>query len=282
MARAEVVVAIGIVVAALGCDDGGAGDGGSSGAGDAAAVDDVGGGGLDVTTGDVGAPRTDAAAGASVWCEPCTSQADCGEEARCIPDAKGETYCATACLLSKNDCPAGSACRPYGSKTDEFACQPDYGSCRGAGEECSPCALDGDCQQGNVCRTSKIDKERSCFRSCTAKGECANGQSCEDGLCLPFVANKYRQVCNVGASGRCEPCSYNYDCADGLICGPKLGYCTEKCTKEPGLEDSCPEGLFCVDGYCQPPVAFKCQGWLGCAYGCPEGAKCEKGVCIGP
>lgn len=273
MARAAAALAI--LLATWGCDGGGsASDAGSvvdagKGAPDAAAV-------VDVTTGaDV------AASAGEVWCQPCTSPDDCGADARCIPDKSGATYCALTCLLSKNQCPAGSNCRPYGSQTDEFACQPDYGACRGGGEPCSPCAEDGDCQAGNVCRTSKIDKERSCFRSCEGPGGCPGDQSCEGGVCLPFVANKHRQVCNTGASGRCEPCKYDYDCAGGLLCGPKLGYCTEKCTKKPGLEDSCPLGLFCVDGYCQPPVAYKCQGWLGCAHGCPDGATCERGVCVG-
>jgi hypothetical protein len=215
----------------------------------------------------------------STYCLACTADTDCGADARCIPDSAGATYCAPLCLLSKNDCGPGSTCRPYGTGTDEFACQPDYGRCTGAGEPCAPCATNDDCETGSDCLESKMDKVKSCYPRCETDATCPPEWGCTDGHCLPFVANKHRQACNTRASSLCEPCSFDYDCKEGLICGPKLGYCTEKCTKEAGLDNSCPAGLFCPSGYCEPPVLYKCQGWLGCASGCPDGTTCDKGFC---
>lgn len=270
-----------VLLTAVACD--GPGDAAGGSASDAAVADGGGRGRAPAdVSGDTARASDGAARGAAAFCEPCADDAACGPDARCIADADGAKYCATLCLLSKNDCALGSTCRPYGTKSDEFACQPDYGRCNGGGEPCSPCTDDGDCADGSVCHTSKIDKVRSCYPTCTDAAQCPDGWGCEGGLCLPFIANKHRQACSVGASGLCEPCDYDYDCADGRICGPKLGYCTEPCTKDQGLEDSCPEGLFCVDGLCKPPVAHKCQGWLGCAYGCPEGTTCSKGACVAP
>ena len=265
-------------LAVAGCDDKDSGAGGASVTDADAASDPK----------DVGAVA-DAAADAQTglpYCAACTADADCGPESVCLEDTKGEHYCAPLCLLSKNNCGPGATCKMYGIGADEFACQPDYGSCTGDGLPCSPCTTDTDCKDGHKCIESKMDKVRSCYKSCTTAADCPADYGCEDDLCLPFVASKYRQTCSTGQSDLCEPCTYDYDCKQGLKCGKGLHYCTLDCTKDKGI-DTCPDGLFCVGsstgGVCQPPIAYKCQGWLGCAFDCEDKNQvCDRGWCRDP
>ena len=216
------------------------------------------------------------------FCEPCTCDAQCGQDGVCLTDANGGRYCSHRCTVSGNECGPGSYCTQYGTTSLEFACQPLGGLCVGDGTQCAPCREEGQCQEGHVCHQSSVTNATDCYKQCTSNADCPDDHVCDGdlALCLPIVAGEPREVCHAGMRTLCEPCTYDYDCQSGMLCSS--GICTVTCEKRIGLESTCPKGLFCVEGYCQPPVGHQCQGWLSCAYVCDDDEVCVKGFCKRP
>ena len=213
-------------------------------------------------------------------CAPCTDAAEClGEDAACIQYEGLGSICTTSCVLSLNNCAPGYYCGLTGNTSADFHCLPKYGACVGEGGSCSPCGNGEPCNEGYVCHQSSLDLAESCFMKCSADEDCAapgsTGEKCINDICIPVYEGANRDICNEGNRNLCEPCAYDFDCAEGLSC---IGsYCTVPCEDFGGTSNTCPEGMFCPKGFCEPPPAYKCQGWFGCSFGCNE---LNKEVCV--
>jgi hypothetical protein len=230
------------------------------------------------------------------FCNPCQVAADCGKGGLCLQGAGGMKYCTKACAQAKASCPAASSCRQYGSNVDDFACQPDYGSCAGDGNQCSPCTGQGDCASGLECHLSASTGERFCAKTCSpgAANACPSGYGCatpkgsKTSYCFKSVGSELIATCAKGDKGFCEPCNADYECASAR-CASKNGekYCVAPtpCT---GPKD-CPyggEATFCVPSdngkgmICAPPLSWGCQGYLTClAHACASDEICVAGQC---
>lgn len=216
------------------------------------------------------------------FCEPCECDSQCGEKGVCVADSAGALVCTQRCSVSVNNCGPGSYCGQFGTTSEDFACLPTHGSCVGDGQQCSPCNEDSPCVSGFECHRSSLTNATTCFKQCTSRADCLVDTDChvESGLCFPIVASKPRAVCDSGRRGICEPCSFSYDCVPGATCSNSI--CTVACEKFGGVDSTCPTGLFCVGGMCQPPSSYGCQGWLGCSFGCKEDQICSQGFCRTP
>jgi len=237
-------------------------------------------------------------------CDPCQSSSQCGPNApECVqPKDGGARFCTFKCNVGDGKCPAGYSCRQYGSKVDEFACHPDYGSCKGDGAHCSPCKTTADCSPAAVCFQSKDDAERYCATTCQAKGgagQCPTGTTCVSyggkGYCYKVISSTGRgppkslPTCGAGSKGFCDACEENWQCASGR-CVTKNGkkFCAQKgnCSKSSEATD-CPYGgqaTFCVPSdkgnVCAPPPAFHCHGYKAClSHPCGGGEVCDNGLC---
>jgi hypothetical protein len=272
--RHVLVFAASVAITAAGCSD------------DGEAESETGDAGVDVSAGDAAEPDPDTGPactpGDGAWCEPCTCDSECGEDGVCLDANDGTKYCSERCAPSTSSCYPGSYCKQFGATSSDFACVPLYGACTGDGLQCAPCESDSDCAEGHTCHESKTTGASDCYKQCTANDHCGDDAECDAGLglCLPFVANKFREVCSAGTRELCEPCAYNYDCQAGMTCQGKI--CTVPCEALPGAESTCPKGLFCIGGFCDPPEAHGCQGWLGCAHACGSTEVCVKGFCKSP
>ena len=228
------------------------------------------------------------------FCNPCQVAEDCGKGAICLQGTGGQKYCTKACSQGKPTCAPASSCRQYGSGVDDFACQPDFGSCSGDGNQCSPCAGQADCAKGLECHYAASTGERFCAKVCTpgAAGACPSGYSCttpksaKTSYCFKSVGKDSVPTCSKGDKGFCEPCNADYDCASGRCAsknGEKFCVAPTACT---GPKD-CPyggEATFCVPSdkgmICAPPLAWGCQGYLTClAHACENGEVCVAGQC---
>lgn len=214
-------------------------------------------------------------------CEACSCDDECGKEGVCIDLPNIGLRCTTPCTLSLNDCEPGFYCSLTGNTSADFHCLPRYGDCTGDGGACSPCSENEACNAGLTCHTSSVDLAQSCFTVCENDSDCggedSTGEVCKDELCVLVFDGVVRDVCNTGNRELCEPCAYSFDCRAGLVCVGS--FCTEPCEKLSGTSSTCPEGMFCPKGVCEPPPAYKCQGWFGCSFGCKTNEVCEHGIC---
>ena len=90
---------------------------------------------------------------------------------------------------------------------------------------------------------------------CASAESCLDGQRCEEGKCFwdpPSV--------ELG-----EPCSFAQECLSGVCVETSDGqFCSQNCL--PGIGDSCPEGLTCVEN--TPTAGFCLAGDGSCDGGC--------------
>lgn len=229
-------------------------------------------------------------------CDPCVSAADCSVESpTCLQGKNGKGYCTHNCTIGDNSCAPGASCESFGPSLDDFACQPDYGSCTGGGEHCSPCKSPTDCAAGNQCYTAKSG-ERFCAKVCDPKAAapgCPAGSGCSaatagKGFCWKQVKDQLVATCAKGDKGYCDACTAHYECASNR-CAEKNGkkFCAEPkaCT---GHQD-CPygnEATFCVPSQngigniCAPPISWHCQGYKAClGHACESNQVCDNGLC---
>ncbi len=222
-----------------------------------------------------------------VFCEACTCDAECGEGGVCVNDGGASGFCSRLCSVAQNNCDPGSFCRQFGNTALSFFCASESGSCDSDGTACSACNADEDCAEGLACK-STASGASWCFEKCDpeATDTCPAGHECsrKNEICQPEVNGKFQAVCHANQRALCEPCGYTYDCLEGLDCVEGNGddlFCSMACQKFNGIDSTCPDGMFCTGGYCKPPIASLCQGWLTCgaANVCGDGEICEKGIC---
>ncbi|GMT24031.1 hypothetical protein PFISCL1PPCAC_15328 [Pristionchus fissidentatus] len=104
---------------------------------------------------------------------------------------------------------------------------------------------------------------------CSARGQCAAGQTCMNGLCCTTTGNEYTAAC--GGLAAVNSCT-NGGCSGGLFCSSS-NYCCE-----------CPVGRTagrCTNGACA--AGFTCMPNGYCCASCPNNAMpfgaCRDGVC---
>lgn len=129
--------------------------------------------------------------------------------------------------------------------------------------------------------------------ACDADGDCAEGQSCIDGLCeTPCTTENFAEVCvrnelvclNGVCSSGCDlakdTCPASQECVDlGIDLGnggssflggssdAEVGVCMRPCT-----EGSCADAQVCIEGFCVPTC--------GPDMSCPAGLECQSGLCL--
>jgi hypothetical protein len=221
------------------------------------------------------------------FCAPCTCDDQCGPGGRCGELPTGERVCGGACSVNESeaDCGPGTFCAAYGSTTSEFSCQPAGLTCEMTGVQCSRCETNDDCEAGFVCHESTVTKALSCYQRCADNAECPAPLVCHEdfSICVPILGDRARDQCDTGTRLLCEPCASNFDCKAGFQC--RDGICSEACESFGGTESTCAEGMFCVGGFCEPPVELGgCTVWLSCAAAniCKSGEECDRGVCRRP
>ena len=232
-----------------------------------------------------------------VYCDPCTTDGDCGAGRKCIADYKGADYCSPSCdFLVKDSCDPGSICL---KDTDGTFCRPLFGACRENGVQCAQCTLDKDCQQGNLCHLNEKTREQYCAKVCQTKQECPVNFGCHvllgetKGLCTMEFGGVPSETCKSGTKDFCYPCEADDECKSG-VCYENVTEARYGCSMLCDLvtypsNKGCPSGLFCVNGkdddgnprdVCMPSGAYFCQGFLNCVgVTCKNGEVCERGYC---
>lgn len=230
------------------------------------------------------------------FCNVCQKDTDCGAEGLCLAGAKGGKYCTRKCSFGDTTCPPAASCKQFAATLDDFACQPDFGSCSGDGSPCNPCSGQADCSAGTECYYASTTGERFCAKTCKTgtAGGCPGGFVCTQpkgaatGYCFKSVGKEAIATCSKGDKGFCEPCAADYECASGR-CALKNGkkFCVEPvpCT----ANKDCPYGgdaTACVPSdngkgsICAPPLSWGCQGYLAClGLNCEAGETCVAGLC---
>lgn len=239
------------------------------------------------------------------FCNPCVTAADCsGEDAVCLLGGDGKGYCSRRCTIGDNHCPVAVSCIQFGESIDDFACKPDYGSCKGGGEPCAPCATQADCGVGTQCYAAPDTGERFCAQTCdpaSPAAKCPTGFGCADvkgkGYCFRIVPQvekdkpptKLVATCSKGDRGFCDSCAQNYECASGR-CASKNNqkFCVQlnECSQK-NQDKDCPyggEATTCqpsdVGMICTPPPSWKCQGFKAClGHACGDSETCVNGIC---
>jgi len=154
-------------------------------------------------------------------------------------------------------------------------------SCHVPLSECDPlpeCETDDDCADGEVC------EEEVCVVApgCETDDDCADGEVCEEEVCVPSVGQPCSETSDCAEGEVCEEgecvvapgCETDDDCAEGEVCEEG------ECVVAPGCEtdDDCAEGEVCEEEVCVPSVGQECSETSDCA----EGEVCEEGVCVAP
>lgn len=151
--------------------------------------------------------------------EPCTEASSCESG-----DCHEEGYCTGSCARDA-DCP------------DAFYCGGDA-RCR-RGDRVPPggaCEDDAECDDAAP-RCHEIDGDRACVATCSEPTDCAMGEICDGGACVP-------EGLPLG-----EPCADHGQCRSGI--------CAILCTRLCTLDAECPEGFECLpagdQSGCFPP-----------------------------
>ncbi|MFN3201399.1 MAG: MopE-related protein [Bradymonadia bacterium] len=232
-----------------------------------------------------------AGAGAGGDGEPCITHDDCAH-GLCLEGGPWGARCASAC--AEAPCPQGLACRGMESGFGEGDL------CVAAPGDGRPCAVDDDCNLGQLCTRWRVPGEPGLTGRCQQPGagaaegdRCVRGADCRRGG-LSCVGE-------LGAERCAAPCVTSSDCAPGLWCaevahtpgaqaGPRVA---GACVPVPeglgtGLpcvgEADCPGGETCmprriggaIDPVCQAGVGFGSASQL-----CADDDDCASSDCVG-
>ncbi len=143
----------------------------------------------------------------------------------------------------------------------------------GIGRYLDPCSSDADCASGPC--TPGVGGSSFCSRSCARDLDCAHGQLCAGGRCVPDDTGA---PCSTASAG---------SCANGLCLGNSVtgvGHCTRSCA----VGGDCPAGFACtrvgservcadVERPCgsasECPTGL-CLGAIGCTSACESASDC--------
>lgn len=223
-------------------------------------------------------------------CEPCVTNAECGDSNLCLllpgPDCVTDDDCADTEVCSDGTC--GSAHCATDCSTDPFACPVGYEcyTVSGSANVCLPitltctdrcqgvtCASGFNCdpQQGE-CIASTLD---ACGTPCDNNASCGD----QDDLCLTVGTSTfcavscgsdvpcplgYRCIQSVGGFEHCAPDTADFsceactgaDCRGDTVCNPRTGACESPAVPcdFSSLPEDCPDGQLCnaFEGRCEP------------------------------
>ncbi|MFW5875850.1 MAG: hypothetical protein ACOCXM_03875 [Myxococcota bacterium] len=164
------------------------------------------------------------------------------------PDPAGDAGSVPTTCTTDEDCGADARCSAGECRAEDELCQFNH-EC-GAGRLCidgrcgDECATAEDCSDGQVCEAGacicdspdgcSVDDHPEPF--CQADDECQPGHPCEGGIC--------RTPCDTHEDCQRFDVQFNY-CLDG--------YCatTNEVTSNCALTIDCPTGKTCLDGICR-------------------------------
>jgi hypothetical protein len=135
---------------------------------------------------------------------------------------------------STPDCPSGEICvasdRPY------QVCQT-----------IQTCTYNSDCPSPLVC-----GRDLECRDQCASARDCVDGQLCIDGTCIAtsdpdYVDGGLASKTATTTTPEGEPCAYNSDCPDPLVC--RSGLCEYDCK----ADRDCSQGETCIANLCVTP-----------------------------
>jgi hypothetical protein len=148
-------------------------------------------------------------------------------------------------------------------------------ACGGGGTSYVPCAVDGDCKDGEIC----IDNRCQSSTGCTQDSDCKNGRVCLEGVCRTAECNSDGDC---GANQHCEnhkcvdnpPCVTDNDCLPTEYCD--AGTCKIRQQKTCTQDNECAANELCLDQVCTAKATCTQDDQ------CPSGTVCSKGQCNRP
>lgn len=204
--------------------------------------------------------------------------------ASCSEDEKKLAKLAQGCLIN-SDCDAPLVCafqRCHNACESTRDCPPGLRCVSSDGplhvcqlEEERSCLYNSQCPDGQVCAS-----DAQCRDMCMGQADCLKEQVCVAGSCaeqtelrdggLPIVDKE-------GGPSTGQPCSYNTECPDRLVC--RMGLCQLECLSSV----DCSEGRQCVQNRCVVPLCPEVDAGSGipCSFSsdCPAGLVCRSGAC---
>lgn len=142
--------------------------------------------------------------------------------------ACGKASCSVGIELHVSTCNGAGACSDTPKSCGAYAC--------GALTCLTTCASDADCASGNFCKSGSCVPRVGLGSACTSTAACSSGLFCTDGACCGVAACAAFETC---ASGTCKklpgaPCTADLECSsthcvDGLCCNTACSGQCEAC-----------------------------------------------------
>ena len=217
----------------------------------------------------------------------CEASTDCPTTDVCVQNAEGAFVCTAI------ECSTDDQCEEDGAICLQNICVVPTAA---------TCAADGDvCQFANDCCSKQCDGEtKLCvpFSGCAVDGDCDEGDICgPTGECIPDegtgactpetcdgVCNAETGECEASDTGPgiCAPCTIDEDCGDagGCVTLGGLQSCLPTCQSKA----DCASGFECFNlspgGFRCVPASFTCD--IDCLSGCADGEVCDldTGNCV--
>jgi hypothetical protein len=137
------------------------------------------------------------------------------------------------------------------------------------------CQGDADCQGGQVCVEGVCE---AIPPECDVDRDCGANELCVEGECIPQLPTDCVPACAEGQTcdnGLCvdgPECVVNEDCAEGEVC--VAGVCQEEVEPVCAQDGDCGANERCIDGECIPQLP------TDCVPACAEGQTCDNGLCV--
>ncbi len=153
-------------------------------------------------------------------------------------------------------------------------------------------AVQGACEEGTLSCAGSVLLSCTDGELVTGADCAADGEACEDGVCVPIECTPdcEGKVCgDDGCNGSCGDCADDEACEEGACVAP--GPCGDGVCEDPEACDSCPADCGCAEGegceagvcVCTPDCGESVCGDDGCGGSCgdcAEGEDCEAGACV--